>query len=177
MQFPDGEMGHGMKYSASKILAHQATGAFLKSRTLNFDLITFHPTFVLGPSLVQTSAQEISGINAWLWNSLQSEKPLFPALCVHVQDVAEAHIRALSMPLSSGTALLLSGRPFTWTDVVGYVKDNFKEIDVKLKPPFEDQPWVDTSQADNTLAIKWRSMEDIVGSVLKQQLDFQKTGL
>ncbi|KAL2214859.1 dihydroflavonal-4-reductase [Thermoascus aurantiacus ATCC 26904] len=108
MAFPDGFIGHGLKYSASKILAHQATREFLKKNRPNYILITFHPTFVLGESLVQQSAEDIDGINALFWQSLFSEKPRISTAWVHVQDVADAHVKALEVPVESGKEFLLS---------------------------------------------------------------------
>jgi nucleoside-diphosphate-sugar epimerase len=64
MQWPEGFAGHGLKYHASKILAHQATIDWTKKNKPHFSLATLHPSFVLGDSLIQNSAREVSGINA-----------------------------------------------------------------------------------------------------------------
>src|ERR1700712_910846 len=98
MSFPEGVTGHGVKYSASKVLAHQATRDFLAQNNPQYTLITLHPTFVLGKSLVQETAGDIDGINALFWLSLFSEKPHIPTAWVHVLDVAEAHIKVLEAP-------------------------------------------------------------------------------
>lgn len=176
--FPPGQAGAGLKYQASKILAHQATLAFMRTHSPSFDLITMHPTFVLGRSLVQMSAAGIDGINAWLWSSLNSKKAQFASLCVHVRDVAEAHVKALQRDVPSGTAFLLSGPSFGWDDVVKFVKSEYEgKIDVNLIGPFSEPPVADASKAERLLGMTWRSMEEIVGDVLDQQLDFKKSSL
>ncbi|RAH42214.1 uncharacterized protein BO95DRAFT_504683 [Aspergillus brunneoviolaceus CBS 621.78] len=59
MEFSEWFAGHGVKYSASKILAHQATRNFLTDFQPHYTLITFHPTFVLGDSLVQIMLRKL----------------------------------------------------------------------------------------------------------------------
>jgi nucleoside-diphosphate-sugar epimerase len=150
----------------------------MRDHSPSFDLITFHPTFVLGRSLVQSGTTGIDGINAWLWSSLQSEKPQFASICVHVTDVADAHIKALQRDVPSGTAFLLSGPAFGWNDVVQFVKRDYEgEIDVKLVGPFAEPPIADTKRAERLLGMTWKSMEQIVGDVLDQQLEFKRSSL
>lgn len=98
MDWPEGFAGHGAKYQASKILAHQATIDWMKENKPDFSLVTIHPTFVLGHSLVQKSAADIGGINALFWSTLQAEKPQFPPMVVDVRDVADAHLKAATVP-------------------------------------------------------------------------------
>ncbi|CAD0028972.1 unnamed protein product [Aureobasidium pullulans] len=111
MEFPGGPEGSGAMYQASKILAHQATHAFNKTHKPHYTLVTLHPSFVLGRSLVQHSAEEIDGINAFLWQSLQLETPFFPPAWVHVKDVAEAHLKILELDIATGEEFVLSGHP------------------------------------------------------------------
>ncbi|KAF2164201.1 hypothetical protein M409DRAFT_25544 [Zasmidium cellare ATCC 36951] len=173
-KFPAGFPGHGMKYGASKILAQQATRDFVAKERPLFKLITFHPTFVLGDSLIQRTFKELDGMNAQLWNSLPSEEPLIPSAFVHVRDVAQAHVAALRNrdSLNTGTEYILSTQPFGWDRVADVVKAEFPQIDVRLrKGPFSQDDWhVDTTLADRDLQIKWRSGEDMVRNVLNQQL-------
>jgi nucleoside-diphosphate-sugar epimerase len=168
MQFPD----PGLKYQASKILAHKATHNFLRTHKPLFKLTTLHPTFVLGRSLLQRHAKDIDGINAWLWNSLHSEKPLFTTLCVHVRDVAEAHLHILERDIPSGSSFLLSGPKFTWDDAVDFVKQKYPQVEVRLTGPFTDPPVADTRLAEEVLRMRPRGMVEIVGDVVQQQLEF-----
>ena len=170
MQFPDGFIGHALKYSASKILAHEHCKAFLKQNQPHYNLVTFHPSFVLGESLVQKSAQGISGMNALLWMSLFSEKPLIPPIWVSVKDVAEAHIKALDPSFESGTEFLLSAPPFKWDEIVDFVNQQYPRLGCQLQPPFQVAWHADTSLADKELGIHWKSKESMVVEVVNQQL-------
>jgi len=172
MEFPGGPEGSGAMYQASKILAHQATHAFNKTHKPHYTLVTLHPSFVLGRSLVQHSAEEIDGINAFLWQSLQLETPFFPPAWVHVKDVAEAHLKVLELDIASGEEFVLSGHPFTWDDVATFVREKYPEVNTKLQGPFDPSITVDSSKAQKTLGFKWRTMEDMLVDVIEQQLSF-----
>ena len=173
MSFPEGFSGHGIKYAASKILAHQATRDFLKKNHPHYNLITFHPVFVLGDSLVQHSAQEISGMNALLWASIFSEKPRLANAWVHVRDVADAHINALGTEIETGKEFILSRPVVSWEEVGEFVQSHYPTLGCKLDPPFEGGWTVDTTAADTILGIQWRSVETIVQDVINQQLELK----
>ncbi|KAF5857379.1 hypothetical protein ETB97_005914 [Aspergillus alliaceus] len=170
MDFPEGFTGLAMKYSASKILAHEATRTFLKNKKPHYTVITFHPTFVLGDSLVQKTAHDIGGMNALFWNSIESEKPKIANVWVHVRDVAHAHAKALETNIENGTEFLLSRPAVSWEYVVSFIKAKYPALDCKLEPPFERSWTVDTTVADQILGLKWRSEEDMIEDVINQQL-------
>ncbi|KAE9369037.1 NAD(P)-binding protein [Stipitochalara longipes BDJ] len=175
MALPEGPAGHALRYSASKILAHQATRDFLKKRNPKYTLITFHPTLVLGHSLTQDSG-DISGSNGMVWQPLFSEKPTAPAGWVHVRDVADAHIKALKADIETGMEFLLSGsKPASpWEEIVSFVKSQYPGLGWKLRPPFEGGWEVDVSRAEQVLQIDWRSKEDMVRDIVEQQLSFRQ---
>lgn len=79
MQFPEGFLGHSLKYQVSKILAHAATQRFIMERKPHFTVMMLHPTFVLGPNLMQKSVNDLNNITGLLLKSLGLEKPLFPS--------------------------------------------------------------------------------------------------
>ncbi|PQE07497.1 hypothetical protein CJF30_00007249 [Rutstroemia sp. NJR-2017a BBW] len=174
MAFPEGFAGHGVKYAASKILAHQATRNFLKRFQPHYTLITFHPTFVLGDSLIQENAMDLGGMNALFWSSLFSEKPILKNAWVHVRDVAMAHIKALSVPIETGTEFLLSAPPVSWEKAADFIRKTYPELECKIQPPINGGWEVDTSSADRVIGITWRSMETMVRDVINQQLVFRK---
>ena len=175
MDWPEGFAGHGAKYQASKILAHQATIDWMKENKPDFSLVTIHPTFVLGHSLVQTSAADIGGINALFWSTLQADKPQFPPMVVDVRDVADAHLRAATVPTEDRiTEFLLSSDKTSWEQVVSFIKSEFPEVKLGWTPPFDKASEVDTSRAEKVLGMKWRSTEEIFRSTISQQLAFLK---
>ncbi|TAQ89948.1 hypothetical protein B7494_g1731 [Chlorociboria aeruginascens] len=153
MSFPAGLTGHGIKYAASKILAHQATRDFLVKENPHYDLITLHPTFVLGHNLVQESAQGLDGVNGLFWMSLFSEQqPLIPSAWVHVQDVADAHIKLLDTPVESGKEFILSEHEtFPWEEAVDFIKAKYPNLGIKIKPPFEGEWKVDITVEVNDI--------------------------
>lgn len=148
MSFPAGPAGHGPKYAASKILAHRATLDWVKSRSPHFDLITLHPTFVVGhdhtvppvpvpvtPGAGAGAGSDLGGsgkVNTWVLDSLASGRPIIPGQFVDVRDVSRAHLGSLDAHLpgaakettSSGvvTEVLLPGPTMNWEAVVKVVK-------------------------------------------------------
>ncbi|GKZ26828.1 hypothetical protein AbraIFM66951_005025 [Aspergillus brasiliensis] len=170
MSFPEGFGGHGLKYAASKILAHQATRSFMKDNHPHYNLITLHPAFVLGPSLVQKTPEDIGGMNALFWLSITSRQPQMPNAWVHVYDVADAHIKVLEKDIPSGTEFLLSRPAISWEHAAEFIKAKYPAVECKLEPPFEGHWALDTTAADRILGMQWRSEEQIIEDVLDQQM-------
>lgn len=163
-----------MKYSASKILAHQATRDFITQQKPRFKVISFHPVFVIGDSLIQNSFPQLDGMNARLWQSLSQPEPLIPSAFVHVRDCAEAHVKALQKreDLETGTEYILSEKVFGWDNVVAVVRKQFPQVEVLLKPGKKPQDeWiVDSSPAENDFDMTWRTGDEMVKDLMNQQL-------
>jgi nucleoside-diphosphate-sugar epimerase len=178
MDWPEGFAGHGAKYHGSKIEAHQATIDWMKDNKPKFSLVTLHPTFVLGYSLIQKSAEDIGGINALFWSSLQADKPQFPPIVVDVRDVANAHLKAATVSTEDQTTeFLLSANETSWDQIVSFIGSEFPGIEIGWTPPFGEVSKVDTSRAEKVLGMKWCSTEDIFRSTVSQQLAFlEKVG-
>ncbi|KAJ6021402.1 NAD(P)-binding protein [Penicillium herquei] len=172
MALPDGFAGEILKYSASKIKAHEATREFIKNNAISYKLIIFHPTFVLGDSLLREGPEDISGINAIFWRNLFEEKPTIHHSWVHVRDVADAHVKALETEIESGKEFILA-RPVDWEDVVSHVNEKYPELGCKMKGPFEDNWKIDTTTAEEILGMKWRSGYSIIDDLIQQQLALQ----
>lgn len=162
-------------YHASKLLAHQATINWMKESKPQFSLVTLHPSFVMGHSLIQNTTEEASGINALFWGTLQADKPQFPPIYVDVHDVADAHLKAATViARDQTTEFLLSGPDASWDQVLSFIKSEFPEVELGWIPPFAGGAKVDTSRAEKELGMKWRSMEEIFRSLLSQQLGLLK---
>ncbi|PHH85647.1 hypothetical protein CDD83_119 [Cordyceps sp. RAO-2017] len=176
MAFPDGPAGHGMKYQGSKILAHRATLDWVAQHRPKFDLVTLHPTLVIGTDATQSDARP-GGMNAYLMQSLASEKPTMPSSVVDVRDVAQALLRALTAPVNVGAGLteaIIGGPPFDWEDLVAFVRARYPTLPLKLTGPFQPGLYPDASRAERDWGIKWRGMEEAVGSVLDQQMELKR---
>ncbi|KAJ5698938.1 NAD(P)-binding protein [Penicillium macrosclerotiorum] len=170
--FPEGFTGEALRYAASKILAHQATRDFLKENSPHYSVATFHPTFVLGDSLIQEKPEDIDGMNGLFWISLMSDQPKIANSWVHVRDVADAHVKALETESASGTEFILA-RPVSWNNVALFVQKTYPALESKLQPPIEGEWVVETTAADNILKMNWRSEETIVRDVVDQQLSLR----
>ncbi|KAK3368567.1 hypothetical protein B0H63DRAFT_441812, partial [Podospora didyma] len=128
MPFPSGPAGHGMKYSASKVLAHRATLDWVSTHKPHFSLITIHPSLVLGHDMTQTGTTA-GGSNAFLTNSLATPPPsgpIVPSSFVDVRDVSLVTLRSLdvSVPFNNDEVreYLVTGKPTTWDAIIAFVK-------------------------------------------------------
>lgn len=171
---PEGQPGQGLRFQFSEMLAHRASQRFMVDRRPHFNLITLHPVFVLGPSLVQRSPDDMDPINELFWVSLESGRPHFPTNYVHVRDVAEAALLSLKAPINRRVEeFVLSGPVAKWEDVVAFVSSNYPQTEVKQQPPFGKPYQVDASKAETILGIRWSSLEDTIRDTLDQQLAFR----
>ncbi|OBR14497.1 NAD dependent epimerase/dehydratase [Colletotrichum higginsianum IMI 349063] len=180
MEFPsDPRANAGLKYQASKILAHRAVLEWVPKNQPGFSVVTLHPSFVFGRNLHQKSHDQIDGTNAMLWESLFSEKPNVPMATVDVRDVALAHLKALDLEIKEKATVqefLLSAPKaagWDWERVANFVREKYPALDIKLKGPFDEPPKVEAKRATELLGIQWRSMEDTISSFLDQQVELK----
>ncbi|KAF2658602.1 NAD(P)-binding protein [Lophiostoma macrostomum CBS 122681] len=178
-EFPPGLLGQIVRYAASKIVAHQATRDFVKDHKPGYALVTLHPVYVMGHDLTldKAQSQSLGGINGLFWASLFSEQPLLGTACVHVQDVAEAQVRAIQSDVGDGKEFLLSGPESSWEEIVGYIQKKYPDLELKLRPPFEGRWNVDVTAAETILGQTWRSKEAIIDEVIGQQFALQSKHL
>jgi nucleoside-diphosphate-sugar epimerase len=161
-------------YVASKHLANQATWDFRATAKPHYALVTLHPAFVFGHNLVQTSADGTKmGSNRNLWNFIMTGDPAEKITGVHVQDVAEAHIKALDPKIVDGSKYLLAGPKMTGAEIAPIVKRFYPDSGALVT---EDIKGVsiptDTIKAETELRIQWRSVETMVRDMMDQQLGF-----
>jgi nucleoside-diphosphate-sugar epimerase len=182
----DNEFATAMKvYSASKLLANQASWEFIEKEKPGFALVTIHPSLVYGHNLIQQSVKELEGSTNGLFFSSIMNGPASDGalLSVYVGDVADAHVLALKPEIKSGSKYLTSGRPYTWKDVVEILEKHYPGVAYKVtaagaakaEKDFTPPPTkVDTSKAEKELGIEWAATETIVTEVMNQQLSFFK---
>ncbi|KAL3478470.1 hypothetical protein BJX99DRAFT_224203 [Aspergillus californicus] len=164
----------GMKlYHASKLLADHAARDFKRSANPRFALVTLHPAYVYGHNHLQTSAEELGGTNGLFFGTVRSGVPMSPITAVHVEDVAEAHIKALNESVQDGERFLLAGKKATWKDVAAIVKREYPDRGFKISEDIagESSP-VDTSKVERALGIQWRTLEAMTREIVDQQLAF-----
>ncbi|KAL7919783.1 hypothetical protein ACQKWADRAFT_322741 [Trichoderma austrokoningii] len=168
--FPGGKSEGGSMYVASKIIAHQASLDWVAEHKPAFQLLTVHPTFVLGPSLVRKTATDLDGINAWFWKSLQQPAPLFPAVIVDVRDVADLCLLAARADVRPDEAeLVASGAPTTWREIGQWVRERYPQLETRLE---KDGPV--PFRVDNAvLGMRWRPLGETLSGLIDQQLALQ----
>jgi hypothetical protein len=87
---------------------------FVAANNPPFGIATIHPIYVFGRSLVQETADQLNGTNRLLFLSLTSGAPLDGQFIGdHVDDVAIAHVRALTRSGLGPSARLNSGTSTT----------------------------------------------------------------
>lgn len=163
-------------YMASKLLANTATWDFWKTVKPQYALVTLHPAFVYGHNFMQTSADGIrGGSNGALWGFIMEGNPTGFLTAVHVQDVAEAHIRALDPKIGDGSKYLLAGKSITGPEVARFVQRVYPDAGAAITEDTQGvSNSVNTTKAETELGIKWRSFEAMVQEVIDQQLGFRK---
>jgi nucleoside-diphosphate-sugar epimerase len=163
-------------YHASKLLANNASWDFKNTEKPHFSLVSLHPAYVFGHNHVQTSPEEVQGgTNGMLWGTIMTGKPVGNITGVHVQDVAEAHIKALDETVPDGSKFLLAGKKASWSDVARIVKRDYPGIGAKITEDISGEPYpLDTTEAEKVLGMKWRSLDQMVKGVVEQQLGLMK---
>jgi nucleoside-diphosphate-sugar epimerase len=149
----------------------------MTSQKPHFSLVTIHPTFVFGHNILQSTAEELAGsTNGILFNRIMTGVTGPTVNCVHVLDVADAHIRALDPNIvKSSDSFLVSGAVPTSEETVGTLQKYYADAGWKVKADTEAPSWaIDTSKAERGLGMKWRSYEEMVREVMDQQLGLLK---
>lgn len=163
-------------YRASKLLANTATWNFWQTAKPQYALVTLHPAFVYGHNLMQISADGIrGGSNEVLWGFIMEGTPTGYLTAVHVQDVAEAHIRALDPKIVDGSKYLLAGKNTTGPEVARFVQKLYPNAGAAITEDAQGMTSpVNTTKAETELGIQWRSFEAMVQDLMDQQLGFCK---
>ncbi|PWY68217.1 3-beta hydroxysteroid dehydrogenase/isomerase family protein [Aspergillus eucalypticola CBS 122712] len=164
-------------YHASKLLANQASWDFKKTENPTFSLVTLHPAFVFGRNALQTTAEDLSGTNGLFFLTVADGKPLINITAVHIDDVAEAHVKALADNIPDRSSYLLAGKKNSWKDVAEVVKKEYPHLGFKISNDISGESWpVDTTKAEAELGMQWRSLEQMTRDVIDQQIELRSKG-
>jgi len=95
---------------------------------------------------------------------------------VHVDDVAEAHIRALSLADKPVSSFLLAARDRSWKEVLEFANKKYPDAGFYKGEVKEGDRWiVETARAEKELGFgEWKEMEEQVTDVVEQQLALRK---
>lgn len=106
-------------YARSKTIAEKAAWDYVRGEGEGLELAVINPVAVLGPAMsddVSSSLQMVS-------QPLEGKLPAYPKLSfgiIDVRDVAEAHVRAMTLPEAAGERFLL-GDKVMWMSEMGDV--------------------------------------------------------
>jgi nucleoside-diphosphate-sugar epimerase len=178
------------KYSAEMIVRewHENLEGAKKMK-----MVTIHPCMVFGPPL---SSRHLRGSLSVIMMLVNRELPVILPMqinIVDVRDVAEAHVRALTMGADKGRYLTVAGE-MMWADISKILKQRYP----KRKWPVRQLPYYialivcafhpkvsiswakrhlknklywDATPAENDLQMKWRSLTETITDTIPNIID------
>ena len=178
---PEGPFpNNAQAYAASKAAQFNRVEEWVRTSKPTFSLVTMHPAFVIGRSELAGIVEELwAGTNRFVLDIAVGKK--FDALragaCVHVDDVARAHVLVLDKSEEGRRAFVLSS-PMRWEDVVVILKKDFK--DAVEKGVLSTQGGQGTAvldiqggEAEEVLGFRYLSFGEQVKSIVGQYLELK----
>ncbi|CEJ81539.1 hypothetical protein VHEMI01661 [[Torrubiella] hemipterigena] len=173
-------------YIMSKYEAFEATNTFMREQKPSFDVITIMPCFVIGRDDTVTDAAQITkGTNGIVMASLLGyPRPALSGIQVHIDDVAEMHLRSLDPKIEGNQNFLASGEDggvTQWTDSFDIVKKRYPaELEAGIFK-FADASVAETlhipvsnAKAQKVFGIKFKNYEEQVISVIDHYVELVK---
>ena len=172
-------------YGASKVLAHTAGSDFIKENQVQFKLVRVLPGYIQGANELYRSAADmrdeaILGSNEGTMLTALGVKVGHPRIThqVYLDDVAKAHVLALSADVNSGDNLLVVGNKgisVPWSDFVPLIQKQFPDAVARgiIDPKAEDESVgakFDVASTEELLGYKFGGPEEIIKSVVGQYL-------
>ncbi len=119
-------------YNKSKVLAERAAWNFIKSEGGNLELTTINPVAIFGPSLGPDISSGFELLRNLLDGSMKAV-PDLPLNIIDVRDVADLHIRAMTIQEAKGERFLaLAGGCITMPQIASFLKKNMPEAAKKI---------------------------------------------
>jgi nucleoside-diphosphate-sugar epimerase len=166
-------------YAASKVAALQHAEEWIAQQRPAFDVVHLHPGFVLGRNDGATTVpQAMKGTNSVVLALLQGRRfGPFAGATVHVDDVARAHVAALSPRVFGDQSYILSG-PVRWDDAIGIAKREFrdafkKRVLIKDGSVGTTELPMDTTLTELTFRFEFAGYEEQVKSIVEQFLELR----
>ena len=114
-------------YVRSKTLAERAAWDFVKTEAPQLELATVNPTAIFGPSLGPEVSSASEVLNKLLEGRIKG-CPRIELAVVDVRDVADLHLRALTVPAAAGRRLLAtSGEVVSLPAIARLLRENLGE--------------------------------------------------
>ncbi|KAG6204209.1 hypothetical protein E4U35_003579 [Claviceps purpurea] len=173
-------------YARSKALAFAAIQDFLRDKTPQFTVVNILPVFIIGRDDKITGVKPYysKGTNSILMGPLLGIKNHITVMggnSVHLDDVAELHVRALDENLTKGNETITAAAgPMRWSDCFEIVQRRFPKECAEGVFPFDDilRPStsavnVDNSKAKRLLGREFKTYEEQVVSVVEHYLELR----
>ncbi|KAH8685688.1 hypothetical protein BGZ60DRAFT_522972 [Tricladium varicosporioides] len=179
---------HVLAYLYGKTLALAATEDFIATQHPSFSIVNIMPGYVLGPHALATGTKDLwKSTNALVLSiavGKQAETPN-PGSVVHVEDVAEMHVRCLdsaTLPLANGKSqdFLMelgrkTGNEMQWDDARSIIKKHFaKALENDTLKEGGSQPTteqrVDIGKSAEVLGRPLKGYEEMVKDIVEQYL-------
>lgn len=173
---PKGPYTHVFEaYSASKVLAFNATLDFIEKEKPHFTVINVMPSFVIGKNeLAKTKKEALGGTNGIGLQVLfgaQNDDGM-PATSVHVDDVAFVHVASLDPKIEGNRNFATTSGGLAgihWDDAIEIVQKHFPEEVRKGVFPLgghvtDKQVKYDASKTEEVFDFKFKSFEEQIVS-------------
>ncbi|KAL9115945.1 MAG: hypothetical protein Q9227_000313 [Pyrenula ochraceoflavens] len=170
-------------YTASKVMAHHASNAFMTKFQPRFDLVRTMPAYVQGRNdLVQHKEEVRQGSNDILMDLVlgkQTSRPFMGAV-VHLDDVARAHVLALNPALADGGDNFIlaanGGNSVEWNEATDIASELFPDaVESGILPlggyQLSTKMAFDVSNSETKLGIQFKGFDQMVASVVGQYVE------
>lgn len=119
-------------YEKSKTLAEKSAWEFIKSEASGLEFVTINPVAILGPSLNEHISGSF-GLLAHLLDGSMKVIPNIPLNIVDVRDVADLHIRAMTIPEANGNRFIATADgQISLPEIAQFIKDQMPDIAAKV---------------------------------------------
>ncbi|KAG6108402.1 hypothetical protein E4U14_003680 [Claviceps sp. LM454 group G7] len=183
----NGSINQSNAYIRSKALAFAAIRIFMAEKKPHFTVANILPVFILGrdDKFTDVTGVRFKGANSLLLGPLVGIHNNIAAMMgnsVHLDDVAELHVRALDALLTTeNETFIAAAGPMNWSDCFDIVKRRFPKEYAQGVFPFYDivRPTttvlnVDNSKAKRLLGREFKTFEEQVVSVVEQYLELRE---
>ncbi|KAL9620984.1 MAG: hypothetical protein Q9160_004502 [Pyrenula sp. 1 TL-2023] len=177
-------------YRAARILSHLASTRFMTTANppAQFSFVQLLPAYVIGRNELASNSSEVrAGSNDVLIDLVTASSRSTPptprsSTVVHVNDVARAHVLALSphLTIPSGSSFILAanqGVSIDWDFARDIVWETFPEavqnglLRLERNQPSMRTGMYDVSETERVLGLDFRSFEEAVRSVIGQYVE------
>jgi dihydroflavonol-4-reductase len=136
---PD-NMKDNTAYTRSKTIAERAAWDYMAGEGKGMELSVINPSAVLGPAMSRDLSTSLEIITQ-LMTGKAPASPRVGFCVVDVRDVADAHVKAMTVPEAAGERFLASGRFMWMSEVADVLRERFPDYRKKL-PRGELPDWL-----------------------------------